>query len=104
MLIFETHINLLILLVLKIVIIIVSYLILIKKLYLLIYLIGESEGSSQVSQSIINNLFNKQSGQREESFTINHFKKLLLSFIINNNISFRAVNTPSFKLLLKYLN
>jgi hypothetical protein len=49
MLIFETHINLLILLVLKIVIIIVSYLILIKKLYLLIYLIGKSEGFSQVS-------------------------------------------------------
>ena len=62
MLIFETNINLLILKVLKIVIIIVSYLILIKELYLLIYLISESEGSSQVSQSIINNLFNKQSG------------------------------------------
>jgi hypothetical protein len=84
--------------------IIVSYIILIKKLYLLIYLIGESEGSSQVSQSTIDKLFNKKSGQREESFTINHFKRLLLSFIINNNISFRAVNTPSFKSLLKYLN
>jgi len=36
--------------------IIVSYIILIKKLYLLIYLIGESEGSSQVSQSTIDKL------------------------------------------------
>ena len=53
---------------------------------------------------MINTAFNKQLGQREESFTINYFKRLLLSFIINNNISFRAVTTPSFKSLLNYLN
>ena len=84
--------------------IIVSYLILNKKIKFINILIGESESSSQVSQSTINSLFNRQSGQREETFTINHFKRLLLSFIINNNISFRAITTPSFKLLLKYLN
>jgi hypothetical protein len=84
--------------------IIVSYPILNKRLYLLIYLIGESEASSQVSQTTISSLFNKQSGQREESFTINHFKGLLLNFIINNNISFRAITTPSFKKLISYLN
>ena len=52
----------------------------------------------------INSLFNKQSGQREEGFTITHFKKLLLNFIINNNISFRAITILSFKKLLSYLN
>jgi hypothetical protein len=84
--------------------IIVSYLIFNKKLDLLIYLIGESEASSQPSQSTINSLFNKQSGQKEESFTTNYFKKLLLNFIINNNISFRAITTPSFIKLISYLN
>ena len=84
--------------------IIVSYFILNKRLDLLIYLIGESEASSQVSQTTISSLFNKQSGQREESFTINHFKGLLLNFIINNNISFRAITIPSFKKLISYLN
>ncbi|PMD28751.1 hypothetical protein L207DRAFT_521411 [Hyaloscypha variabilis F] len=44
--------------------------------------------SSQLSQPTLPSLFNKHSGQREESFTINHFKRLLLSFIVNNNISF----------------
>jgi Zn-dependent M16 (insulinase) family peptidase len=66
--------------------------------------LSESEGSSQASQSTITLLFNNQSSNREESFTISHFKRLLLSFIINNNISFRAIITPSFKSLLKYLN
>ena len=46
MLIFETHINLLTLRLLKRVRIIVSYLILNKKLDLLIYLLSESEASS----------------------------------------------------------
>ena len=84
--------------------IIVSYLIFNKKLDLLIYLIGESEASSQPSQPTINSLFNKQSGPKEESFTINHFKRLLLNFIINNNISFQAITTLSFKKLISYLN
>jgi hypothetical protein len=48
--------------------------------------------------------FNRASGEREEGFTIVHFKRLLLDFIVNNNISFRAVTTHSFKKLLKYLN
>ena len=84
--------------------IIVSYLIFNKKLDLLIYLISENEASSQLSQPTINTLFNKQSGLKEESFTINHFKRLLLNFIINNNISFRAITTLSFKKLISYLN
>jgi hypothetical protein len=49
-------------------------------------------------------LFNKQTGAREESFTINYFKILLLNYIILNNISFKAITTPSFKKLLDYLN
>jgi hypothetical protein len=102
MLIFEIHINLLVLRLLMREII-VSYFILNKILILLIYLLGESE-ASQASQSTITSLFNRQLGQRDESFTISHFKKLLLSFIINNNISFRAITIPSFKKLLSYLN
>jgi hypothetical protein len=84
--------------------IIVSYLIFNKKLNLLIYLIGESEASSQPSQSTINSLFNKKSGLKEESFTTCHLNKLLLNFIINNNISFRAIITLSFIKLISYLN
>ena len=83
---------------------IVSYFILNKKLILLIYLIGKSKASSQVSQSTITSLFNRQLGQRDKSFTISYFKRLLLSFIINNNISFRAITILSFKKLLSYLN
>jgi hypothetical protein len=52
----------------------------------------------------ITQAFDQQSGPRGESFTINHFKRLLLNFIISNNISFRAITTPSFKKLLAYLN
>lgn len=47
--------------------------------------------------------FNKSTSDIEESFTINHFKTLLLDFVINNNISFRAITTPSFRRLLSYL-
>ena len=50
------------------------------------------------------NSFNKSTGKREEGFTIVHFKRLLLDFIVNNNISFRAVTTLSFRKLLTYLN
>ena len=52
----------------------------------------------------ITNSFNRQSSKREEGFTITYFKRLLLNFIINNNISFRAITTLSFKKLIKYLN
>jgi Zn-dependent M16 (insulinase) family peptidase len=48
--------------------------------------------------------FNKQPGEKEEGFTITYFKRLLLDFIVNNNISFRVVTTPSFKKFIKYLN
>jgi hypothetical protein len=65
-----------------------SYLILNKKSNLLIYLIDKNKASSQYSQPTINNIFNKQSGQKGENFIINYFKRLLLSFIINNNILF----------------
>jgi hypothetical protein len=51
----------------------------------------------------ITELFNKATSQTNESFTIVHFKRLLLDFIVNNNISFRAITTPSFIKLLKYL-
>ena len=47
--------------------------------------------------------FNRQP-EKEESFNINHFKRLLLDFIVNNNISFKAITTPSFKKFIKYLN
>jgi hypothetical protein len=49
-------------------------------------------------------MFNKHIGQKKESFIINDFKRLLLNFIVNNNIFFRAIITPSFKKLLNYLN
>ena len=52
----------------------------------------------------ITELFSKATSQTSESFTIVHFKRLLLDFIVNNNISFRAITTPSFKKLLQYLN
>ncbi|KAH9204346.1 hypothetical protein DL95DRAFT_398591, partial [Leptodontidium sp. 2 PMI_412] len=41
---------------------------------------------------------------RPQAFTITHFKRLLLNFIISNNISFYAITTNSFKKLLFYLN
>jgi hypothetical protein len=59
---------------------------------------------SQPNQRILSSMFNKHIRQREESFIINHFKRLLLNFIVNNNIFFRAITTPSFKKLLDYLN
>jgi hypothetical protein len=48
----------------------------------------------------ITELFSKATSQTSEGFTIVHFKRLLLDFIVNNNISFRAITTPSFKKLL----
>ena len=53
----------------------------------------------------ITSSFNKGSSNTDlESFTITHFKRLLLDFIVNNNISFRIVIIPSFRKLLNYLN
>jgi hypothetical protein len=52
----------------------------------------------------ISESFSKSASQTDEGFTITHFKSLLLDFIVNNNISFRAITTPSFKKLLNYLN
>ena len=49
-------------------------------------------------------LYNKHINKKGEPFTIEYFKRLLLNFIISNNISFRAITTLSFKKLLDYLN
>ena len=56
------------------------------------------------NQSTITQLFKDQSSNIKENFTINHFKRLLLDFIISNNISFKAITSLSFKKLLLYLN
>ena len=48
--------------------------------------------------------FSKATSQTSKAFTIVHFKRLLLDFIVNNNISFRAITTSSFKKLLNYQN
>jgi hypothetical protein len=45
-------------------------------------------------------LFNKKIGAREESFTINHFKRLLLNYIISNNISFKAIMLQSDRIVV----
>ena len=44
--------------------------------------------------------FSKATSQTSKGFTIVHFKRLLLDFIVNNNISFRVIIIPSFKKLL----
>jgi len=44
--------------------------------------------------------FNKATNQTSKGFTIVHFKRLLLDFIIYNNISFKVITTLSFKKLL----
>jgi hypothetical protein len=44
--------------------------------------------------------FNKATSQTSKGFTIIYFKRLLLDFIVNNNISFKAIITLSFKKLL----
>ena len=49
-------------------------------------------------------LYNKYSNKKGEPFTTDLFKRLLLNFIISNNISFRVIITLSFKKLLNYLN
>ena len=53
----------------------------------------------------ITSFFNKGSSNTDlEFFTITYFKRLLLDFIVNNNISFYIVTTLSFRKLLNYLN
>ena len=49
-------------------------------------------------------LFNKYSNKKEKPFTTKFFRRLLLNFIISNNISFQVIITLSFKKLLNYLN
>jgi hypothetical protein len=51
----------------------------------------------------ISESFNKSFNKLDEGSNIVHFKRLLLNFIINNNISFKVVTTLSFEKLLNYL-
>ena len=67
-------------------------------LYLLIFIALTSEASS--SQIIIRESFNKSGNKLNNVKLIIYFKRLLLNFIINNNISFRAITTLSFAKLL----
>jgi hypothetical protein len=52
------------------------------------------------NQMSITKLFNKATSQTSKGFIIVYFKRLLLDFIVNNNISFKAITTLSFKKLL----
>jgi hypothetical protein len=71
----------------------------------------EITGSSQasISTSTITDIFARQRASKrpkspeKEEFNINKFKRLLLNFIILNNLSFRSVTSKSFKELLVYL-
>jgi len=67
-------------------------------LYLLIFIAPTSKASS--SQITIRESFNKSGNKPNNVELIIHFKRLLLNFIINNNISFRAIITLSFAKLL----
>ena len=42
-------------------------------------------------------LYNKHINKKGEPFTIEHFKRLLLNFIISNNISFKAIIVAGLK-------
>jgi hypothetical protein len=48
----------------------------------------------------ITKLFNKAISRNSKGFIIIYFKRSLLDFIVNNNISFKAIITLSFKKLL----
>jgi hypothetical protein len=67
-------------------------------LYLLIFIALTSKASS--SQITIRESFNKSGNKPNNIKLVIHFKRLLLNFIINNNISFRAIITLSFTKLL----
>ena len=71
-------------------------------LYLLIFIALTSKAS--FSQITIRESFNKSGNKPNNIKLIIHFKKLLLNFIISNNLSFRLVTTKSFIKLLNYLN
>jgi hypothetical protein len=45
----------------------------------------------------ISESFNKSFNKPDKSSNIVYFKRLLLNFIINNNISFKVVTTLSFE-------
>ncbi|KAH9204119.1 hypothetical protein DL95DRAFT_451759 [Leptodontidium sp. 2 PMI_412] len=63
-----------------------------------------TQGSSQLSleQSFASN---SQSQEFIETiFQVVHFKRLLLNFLVSNNISFRAVTSTSFRKLMAYLH
>jgi hypothetical protein len=90
---------------------------LIYNIYLLIKLIENSQASdstevaSQASTSntsTITDIFarqraNKRPKSPEEKFNLIKFKKLLLNFIITNNLSFRSITSKSFREVLVYL-
>ncbi|KAH7370261.1 hypothetical protein BKA65DRAFT_531945 [Rhexocercosporidium sp. MPI-PUGE-AT-0058] len=64
---------------------------------------------TQASTSTNRDIFAKQRATKrpktpEEVFNKEKFNKLLLNFIISNNISFRSISSISFKELLLYLN
>jgi hypothetical protein len=72
--------------------------------------IGESSQASISSRtSNIRDIFARQRFSKrpktpEEKFEEPIFNKLLLDFIIKNNISFKAISSKSFRELLNYLN
>jgi hypothetical protein len=51
----------------------------------------------------ISESFNKSFNKPDERFNIVYFKRLLLNFIVSNNISFKVITTLSFEKLLNYL-
>ena len=82
-------------------------------IYILIIIIDDSsatESSQASTTSTITDIFAKQRAAKrpktseKEVFNIIKFKKLLLNFIIFNNLSFRSVTSQSFKELLFYLS
>jgi len=51
-------------------------------------------------------LFNRQRGlkrPKSPEFEAKELKKLILNFVISNNLSFRTVDSKSFKDMLEYL-
>ncbi|KAH6708805.1 hypothetical protein BKA61DRAFT_579809 [Leptodontidium sp. MPI-SDFR-AT-0119] len=69
-----------------------------------------TESSQASNNTTITDVFARQRASKRpispdnEKFNLIKFKKLLLNFIILNNISFRAVSSKSFKELLLYLS
>ncbi|KAH6716507.1 hypothetical protein BKA61DRAFT_655233 [Leptodontidium sp. MPI-SDFR-AT-0119] len=70
---------------------------------------NSTRNTSQLSLKESFNNNNQQDDELEEeekeaSFMISHFKRLLLNFVVSNNISFRAVTSISFRKLMAYLH